>query len=61
MSESQAWYDKNYLRNIYTDRPYLTTSSAKTIEHSVISEKLDYCISLFVDIPDFLITKLQCV
>ena len=29
--------------------------------HSVISAKLDYCNSLFVDIPDFLITKLQRV
>ena len=33
----------------------------KTIVHSVISAKLDYCNSLFVNIPDFLITKLQCV
>ena len=29
--------------------------------HSVISAKLDNCNSLFVDIPDFLITKLQRV
>ena len=50
----------HYLRNIRTVQPYLTTSSAKTIVHSVISSKLDYCNSLFVDIPDFLITKLQC-
>ena len=51
----------HYLRNTRTVRPYLTTSSAKTIVHSVISATLDYCNSLFVDIPDFLITKLQCV
>ena len=44
----------HYLRNIHTVRPHLTTSSAKTIVHSVISAKLDYCNSLFVDIPDFL-------
>ena len=29
--------------------------------HSVTSAKLDYCGFLFVDIPDFLITKLQHV
>ena len=51
----------HYLRDIRTVRSYLTTSSAKIIVHSVISAKLDYCNSLFVDIPDFLITKLQCV
>ena len=51
----------HYLRNIDTIRPYLTLSSAKTIVHSVISVKLDYCNSLFIDIPDYLITKLQHV
>ena len=54
-------YCYHYLRNIHTVRPYLITSSAKTIVHSVISAKLDYCNSLFIDIPDSLITKLQCV
>ena len=29
--------------------------------HSVVSAKLDYCNSLFVDIPEFLITKSQSV
>ena len=38
----------HYLGNIHTVRPYLT-SSAKTIVHSVISAKLDYCKSLFSD------------
>ena len=42
----------HYLRNIHTVRPYLTTSSAKTIVHSVISAKMDYCNSL-INIPDF--------
>ena len=51
----------HYLRNIRTIRPYLTVSSAKTIVHSVISAKLDYCNSLFIDIPDYLITNLQRV
>ena len=51
----------HYLRNIRTIWPYLTVSSAKTIVHSVISVKLDYCNSLFIDIPDYLITKLQHV
>ena len=51
----------HYLRNIDTIRPYLTLSSAKIIVHSVISVKLDYCNSLFIDIPDYLITKLQHV
>ena len=51
----------HYLRNNRTIRPYLTVSSAKTIVHSVISAKLDYCNSLFIDIPDYLITKLQRV
>ena len=48
----------HYLRIIRTIRPYLTVSSANTIVHSVISAKLDYCNSLFIDIPDYLITKL---
>ena len=51
----------HYLRNICTVWSYLSTSSAKTIVHSVISAKLDYCNSLFVDIPDFFITNLQQV
>ena len=51
----------HYLRNIRTIRPYLTVSSAKTFVYSVISAKLDYCNSLFIDIPDYLITKLQRV
>ena len=51
----------HYLRNIHTIRPFLTVSSAKTIVHSVISAKLDYCNSLFIDISDYLITKLQRV
>ena len=45
--------------NIQTVRPCLTISAAETIVHSVISAKLDYCNSLFVDIPDFLITNLR--
>ena len=36
-------------------------SSAKTIVHSVISAKLGYCNSLFIDVPDCLIAKLQRV
>ena len=37
----------HYLRNICTVQPYLTTSSAKTIMHSVIFAKWDYYNSLF--------------
>ena len=51
----------HYMRTICTVRPYLTTSSAKTILHSVISAKLDYCNSLFIDIPAFFVTKFQRV
>ena len=48
----------HYLRNIRTVWLYLTTSSAKTTVHSVISAKLDYCNS-FHQHPSFFITKLH--
>ena len=51
----------HYLRNVQTIQSYLTVTSAKTIVHSVISAKLDYCNSLFINIPDYLVAKLQCV
>ena len=34
-------------------------TSPKTIVYSVISAKLDYCNFLFIDVPDYLIAKLQ--
>ena len=49
----------HYLRNIRQIRPYLTINAAKTIIHSIISSRLDYCNSLLYGVPDFVINKLQ--
>ena len=42
----------HYIRNICLLRPYLTISAAKTIVHSVISSRLDYCNSVLIGISD---------
>ena len=51
----------HFLGNIRLIRRYLTVSSAKTIVHSVISSRIDYCNSLFIGISEYLIKKLQLV
>ena len=43
----------------YICKTYMTTSSANSNVHSVISAKSDYCNSPVFDIPDFFITKLH--
>jgi len=50
-----------YLKNIRKIRPYLTAAAAKTVVHSIISSRLDYCNSLLIGISDYLIKKLQRV
>ena len=40
-------------------RPYLDTKTASTIATSIVHSKLDYCNSLYHNLPKFQITRLQ--
>ena len=51
----------HHIRNIRLIRPYLSISAAKTIVHSVISSRLDYCNAVLIGISEHLIKKLQRV
>ena len=51
----------HHLRSISSIRPYLTREAAKTVVHSVITSRLDYCNAILVGIPEYLVLKLQRV
>ena len=48
-----------HLRNIWKVRRYLTKKSAETLIHAIISSKIDYCNSLYYNVPNYLLQKLQ--
>ncbi len=50
-----------YLRNIYRVRKYLNKSQTETVVHAFISSRLDYCNSLLVGLPDYVLNDLQLV
>ena len=47
------------LRKLSRLRRYLNTKSVETLVHSMISSQLDYCNSLFIGLPSYLIYRLQ--
>ncbi len=49
------------LRRISKIRKYLTLDAAKSVINALVLSKLDYCNSLFVNLPKYLISKLQRV
>ncbi len=49
------------LRRISRIRRFLTLPAAKTLVHSFVSSRLDYCNSVLAGLPDSDIQKLQCV
>ena len=49
------------LRNIANIRRYLTPTAAKSLVHSMVTSRLDYCNSLLVGLPSTLLNKLQRV
>ena len=50
-----------HLRELWHIRKYLTEDTAKTIVHALVISKLDYCNSLYVNLPAILVAKLQSV
>ena len=58
-SVCRACYTK--LRQISYIRPYLTTSATKTLVHSLVTSKLDYCNVLLSGLPKTTLNKLQTV
>ena len=51
----------HHLRSISSIRPYLTREATKTVVHSFITSRLDYCNAILVGIPEYLVLKLQRV
>ena len=50
-----------HLRELWHIRKYLSEDTAKIIVHALIISKLEYCNSLYVNLPDRLLAKLQSV
>ncbi len=50
-----------HLKNIASIFNHLTHDAAQTLVHAYTTNKLDYCKSVLYDLPNYLITKLQCV
>ena len=48
-----------HIRHLRCIRPYLDTKTASTITTSIIHSKLDYCNSLYHNLPNSQITRLQ--
>jgi len=49
------------LRNIRAIRKYLTQKSAETLVHSLVHSHIDFCSSLYTDIPAYQLNKFQRV
>ena len=54
----KAFYD---IRNITKIRKYLTVESTKSVVHSLVISKLDFCNSLLYGLPKYLIKKVQMI
>ena len=53
-----AFYYLNWIKKI---RPYLTQEFAKSVVHALGISKIDYCNSLFVNLPNKLLCRLQYI
>ena len=53
-----TFYYLNWIKKI---RPYLTQESAKSVVHALVISKIDYCNSLFVNLPNKLLCRLQYI
>jgi len=54
---SKAWYD--HIRQLRRIRPYLDSTTARTVAASVVHSKLGYCNSLYYNLTKSQITRLQ--
>ena len=50
-----------FIHELWQIRPYLTPESAKKIVHATIISRLDYCNSLYINLPLSQINRLQKV
>ena len=50
-----------HLRQLRSIRPSLSTDAAKTLVHSLISSRVDYCNSIFYGATDVVVRRLQSV
>ena len=48
-----------HIRNISKVRKYLDTKTTKTLVHTLVISRIDYCNSLFVNLPKQLLKKIQ--
>ena len=49
------------LRRISRIRTFLTPSATKTLIHSLVTSRLDYCNIVLAGLPDYEIAKIQCI
>jgi len=50
-----------HIRQLRCIRPYLDSTTARTIATSIVHSKLDYCNSLYYNLPTSQITRLQLI
>ena len=49
------------LRNLYSIRKYLDRDSLRTLVHSLVITRIDYCNSLYLGLPNYSLKKLQSI
>ena len=50
-----------HIRNLYMNKDIVNRKNLVTLVHSLIISKVDYCNSLFIGLPNFILKKVQPV
>ena len=50
-----------HIRNLYSVRKFLDQDCLITLVHSLIVSRVDYCNSLYLELPSYLLKKLQSI